>query len=128
MSELHATETAEVVPDGTPKYPHINVPMVGEDGNAFSILGRAARCARDGGLSTEQIAEFRKEATSGDYNHLLCTVMEFFNVDQNEEEDDFEDDLDELIEDDDDDEDDFLEEDDDEELLETEDEDLDDDL
>ena len=31
--------------------------------------------------------EFHKEATSGDYNHLLATIMDWFDVDLDEEED-----------------------------------------
>jgi hypothetical protein len=54
--------------------------LVGEDGNAFSILGRCVRAARAAGWSAERIAAFRDEATSGDYNHLLRVVQEAFNA------------------------------------------------
>jgi hypothetical protein len=63
------------------KHPHISVPLVGEDGNAFSILGRVSRIMKRNGLRDEW-DEFHKEATSGDYNHLLCTVMAWFSVDE----------------------------------------------
>ena len=63
------------------KYPHINIPLVGEDGNAFSILGRVQRIARRNGLTADEIKEFHAEATSGDYNNLLLTVMRWFTVD-----------------------------------------------
>ena len=54
------------------------VKLVGEDGNAFAILGRCARAARAAGWSNERLREFQQEATSGDYNHLLRAVMEHF--------------------------------------------------
>jgi hypothetical protein len=67
------------------KYPHINIPLVGEDGNAFSILGRVQRIARRAGLTADEIEAFRTEATSGDYDNLLLTVMRWFSVDSDYE-------------------------------------------
>ena len=58
----------------------IRVKLVGEDGNAFAILGRVRQALRRGGESREFIEAFTKEATSGDYNHLLATVMEVVEV------------------------------------------------
>lgn len=55
--------------------------MIGKDGNAFAILGRAFSAARDADWTKEKIDEFRTKATSGDYNVLLATCMEFFDVD-----------------------------------------------
>ena len=65
-----------------PKYPNINIPLVGEDGNAFSILGRVHRIMRNSGIANEW-DEFHAEATSGDYDNLLRTVMTWFAHDQN---------------------------------------------
>ena len=56
--------------------------MVGEDGNAFAILGRAQRVAKANGLDWNKI---KAEATSGDYDNLLCTMMKYFDVDGDEE-------------------------------------------
>lgn len=50
--------------------------LVGEDGNAFSILARWRRAARGAGWTSEAIEEVLAKATSGDYNHLLATIME----------------------------------------------------
>jgi hypothetical protein len=69
-----------------PKYPDINIPLIGEDGNAFAILGRVARIARNAGLPKSEIDAFQKEATSGDYNHLLATVVEWFGSDGDNDE------------------------------------------
>jgi len=69
------------------KYPNINIPLVGEDGNAFSILGRVQRIARREGLSKDEITLFHTEATSGDYDNLLRTVMTWFATDENLDDD-----------------------------------------
>ena len=61
--------------DKGPKYPNIKVQMVGEDGNAFAILGRVIKALRRGNIPKEEITKFQEEATNGDYNHLLATVM-----------------------------------------------------
>lgn len=72
------------------KHPEINVPLVGEDGNAFSILGRVKRIMREAGLPDSEWEAFHSEATSGNYDNLLATVMRWFEVDA-ELADDYED-------------------------------------
>ena len=64
----------------TPKYPNITVEMVGRDGNAFAILGRCRKAAREAGLRDSEINAFVTEATVGDYDHLLQTAMRWFNT------------------------------------------------
>lgn len=64
-----------------PAAPRPPVRLLGQDGNAFMILGLCRRAALHGGGWTEdQWQVFREEATSGDYNHLLATVMDHFEV------------------------------------------------
>jgi len=72
------------------KYPEINVPLVGEDGNAFSILGRVKRIMRRAGLPDSDWEAFHAEATSKDYDFLLLTVMRWFETDRDLD-DDYED-------------------------------------
>ncbi len=62
------------------KYPHIHVPLIGEDGNAFAIIGRVRRALRLAYVPEDKVNEFTKQATSGDYNHLLTTVTEWVNI------------------------------------------------
>lgn len=62
------------------KYPHIHVPLIGEDGNAFAIIGRVRRALRLANVPEDRVNEFTKQATSGDYNHLLTTVTEWVNI------------------------------------------------
>ena len=58
------------------KYPEVKtVELVGEDGNAFAILGRVMKAMRVAGLSKEVQDAYYKEATSGDYDHLLQTTL-----------------------------------------------------
>lgn len=70
-----------------PKYPQVKVELVGQDGNAFSILGRVTGAMRRAGLTAEQRNEFTNEATSGDYDHLLQTVMKYVTIDMDDYED-----------------------------------------
>lgn len=58
----------------------IKLTLVGEDGNAFMILGRA-RAALRRARRMDLWDAFNKEATSGDYNKLLATCMRYFDVD-----------------------------------------------
>jgi len=54
--------------------------LTGKDGNAFFILGLAVRAAKDAGWSKEEIGRFIKKATAGNYENLLQTCMDFFDV------------------------------------------------
>ena len=62
-----------------PKYPNITIDLVGEDGNAFAIMARCTQALKQNGLS-DQVQAFRSEATSGDYNNVLMTVLSWFSV------------------------------------------------
>lgn len=62
------------------KRPRPRVKLVGTDGNAFAILGRVFRVLREADWSQAEIDAFKTEATSGDYNHLLATVMKYVDV------------------------------------------------
>lgn len=63
-----------------PKYPNISVKLIDEDGNAFAILGHCIKKAKKVGLDQKEIDLFKKEATSGDYNNLLCTCQKWFDI------------------------------------------------
>lgn len=62
------------------KYPHITADLSDDDGNAFVVIGKVAKAMRRAGVSDKEIDAFRKEATSGDYDHLLNTCMAWVNV------------------------------------------------
>lgn len=51
--------------------------LIGQNGNAFMILGLAQRVAKQNDMDWEKISE---EAMSGDYDHLLATMTKYFKV------------------------------------------------
>lgn len=63
--------------NGTKQKP--TVKLVGEDGNAFAILGKVKRALVKAGMQEEAKA-FMEEATAGDYNHLLACVQKYVDV------------------------------------------------
>ena len=62
------------------KFLHVKVTLTGEDGNAFSIIGRVKRALRDGGASSAECTEFVDEATSSDYDNVIATAMKWVDV------------------------------------------------
>lgn len=56
------------------------VKLIGKNGNAFAILGACRKAAKAAGWNDEQVPSFVKEATGGDYDQLLTTCMEYFDV------------------------------------------------
>lgn len=67
------------------KFPDISVKLVGEDGNAFSILGRVKNAMCRANVETDQIDTYLNDAMSGDYNHLLQVTMETVSCDEDED-------------------------------------------
>jgi menaquinone-dependent protoporphyrinogen IX oxidase len=61
-----------------PKFPDVDVQLTGQDGNAFFIIARVSRALKDAG-HRDAVDEFRREAMSGDYDHVLVTCMEYVN-------------------------------------------------
>ena len=57
----------------------VRVKLVGEDGNAFAILGRVRRALIRAGLR-EEAERFLAEASASDYDHLLATVQKYVDV------------------------------------------------
>lgn len=64
----------------TPERSRPSVKLIGTDGNAFAVLGRVMRALREAGWSQEERDAFRAEATSGNYDYLLGTVMKYLDV------------------------------------------------
>ena len=53
--------------------------LVGQDGNAFALMGYTARALRREGLGN-LCDEMQKKATSGDYSHLICVCDEYVQI------------------------------------------------
>ena len=62
------------------KYPEIEVQLTGNDGNAFAIMGAVRKALKQAKVSAEEIAEYTKQSTSGDYNNLLRVAMAWVTV------------------------------------------------
>jgi hypothetical protein len=65
---------------GATSIPHVEVERTGHDGNAFAIPAAVKRAMRRAGLSQAELNEYRDETTSGDYNHLFVTTMNWVTV------------------------------------------------
>lgn len=55
----------------------VSLTLVGLNGNAFAVMGAFQQQARREGWTKEEIDLVLNEAKSGDYNHLLVTIMEY---------------------------------------------------
>lgn len=62
------------------RYPTVSAKLVGRDGNAFAVMGFVVDALRRAGVSAAEIAEYRRQSMSGDYNNLLATAMRWVNV------------------------------------------------
>ncbi len=62
------------------KFPDVHVELVGQDGNAFSIMARVSTALRRAGHG-DAVKPYMDEAMSGDYNHLLRVTCQTVTVD-----------------------------------------------
>jgi len=60
--------------------PKPTVKLIGEDGNAFSIMGRVKKALMLVGADKEYVDKYLNEAISGDYDRLLVVSMEYVNL------------------------------------------------
>ena len=58
----------------------IKVKLLGNDGNAFSILGAVSKALKKNGQA-ELAKEYMAEATKGDYDHLKQVTMDYVDID-----------------------------------------------
>ena len=65
----------------TTRYPNITVQLTGNDGNAFAIMGAVRKALRRANVSSEEIAEYTAQSTSGDYDNLLRVAMAWVTCD-----------------------------------------------
>lgn len=55
--------------------PEIN--LIGQNGNAWSIMDRARTAMRKHGFSKDLLDQYMREAMSGDYNNLLNITSQY---------------------------------------------------
>lgn len=56
------------------------VRLVGEDGNAYAIMGRVIKALQRAGADKKDTDKYMNESMSGDYDHLLGVSMEYVDV------------------------------------------------
>ena len=71
MEETMTTTTTQKKP---------RVTLIGRDGNAFAIMAACRQAARKAGWTRDQIQAVTDEMKRGDYDHLLATALEHFDV------------------------------------------------
>lgn len=54
----------------------VKLTLVGIDGNAFSLMGAFKTAARKQGWTADEISDVIFKCMAGDYNNLLCTLMD----------------------------------------------------
>lgn len=59
-------------------YPKPVLRLIGTDGNAFAIMGKALRVLKP--ISQDLADEYLVKAKSGDYDNLLAVTMEYCDV------------------------------------------------
>ncbi len=62
------------------RYPAIEVAQSDPDGNALMLIGKVSKALRQAGVSREELAAFRTEATAGDYDNVLATALRWVTV------------------------------------------------
>ena len=56
------------------------VVLIGQNGNAFSIIAACNRAARKAGWTKESADDLTNEMMSGDYDGLLLVAAKHFNI------------------------------------------------
>lgn len=58
---------------------NVKVKLSGTDGNAFAVMGKVIRALENSGHA-DLVATYKKEAMSGDYDHLLWVSTNYVTV------------------------------------------------
>jgi len=53
--------------------------LVGQDGNAYALMGYTAQALKHEGLG-DKVNQMYEEATSGDYNNLICVCDRYVQM------------------------------------------------
>lgn len=62
-----------------PKY-DIDVQLIGNDGNAFAVMGSVMSALKRAGATPEELKQYQEESMSGDYDNLLRVASQWVNV------------------------------------------------
>lgn len=64
-----------------PKYPKAIVHLSEIDGNVFNLIANTRRALMWAGAQRTEVEAFISEATSGDYDHVVQTIMRWVDCD-----------------------------------------------
>lgn len=63
------------------KHPEVVVKLVGEDGNAYNLIGIVMKALRKAGIEKDEVNEFSEECfNSPSYDELLKTLMRWVTI------------------------------------------------
>ncbi|AHJ88588.1 hypothetical protein Jolie1_088 [Mycobacterium phage Julie1] len=65
---------------GLPKYPDVEVELLGQDGNGFGIVAKVQRALRQAGVPAAEVTAYVNEATDGDYDNLLAVTGQWITI------------------------------------------------
>lgn len=78
MSEFTFADAMAMFPgDRTEPEYKSTLPLVGIDGNAFSVIAQVRRGLKAAGAPPEYIAKVQNEMMDGDYDHLLAVAIRY---------------------------------------------------
>lgn len=66
----------------------VSLTLAGLDGNAWVLMGKFRRAAKGQNWTDGEVKAVLDECMSGDYNHLLRTLMEHCDDEDNDDRDD----------------------------------------
>ena len=58
---------------------NVKVKLVGEDGNAFTVLSKVSKALKQAGHE-DLVKHYMTEGMDGDYDHLLQVTMQYVEV------------------------------------------------
>lgn len=63
------------------RYPQVKVALVGQDGNAFMVIGLTTRALKKAGVPAEDVSEFQERCfNQPSYDALLQLIMQTVEV------------------------------------------------
>ena len=63
-----------------PKFPEVHCQLLGTSSHALAIVSRVQKALRKHGCPKDVLDTFFKEATSGSYDHVIQTAMNWVTV------------------------------------------------
>ena len=84
---MDAKKNQQTNPLSDCRYPDIHVRLLDVNGNALALAGATMKALKDANVPPSEISKFHAEALSGDYQHVLQTILSWVAVDTTEKHD-----------------------------------------